>query len=91
MIYITEIHMAEQGTAHEHIDRVRWEDTGSSARGESTREEMVRRIRDEKLNVHVRDSGGNDIRVGAVDATPPYIRTYADDVWTDNLLALPRF
>ena len=29
--------------------------------------------------------------VGVVDANPPYIRTHADGVWTDNLLALPRF
>ncbi len=25
------------------------------------------------------------------DADPPDIRTYADGVWTDNLLALPRY
>lgn len=35
--------------------------------------------------------GGNTVRVGVVNATPKYIRTYADGTWTDNLLALPRF
>jgi hypothetical protein len=36
-------------------------------------------------------SGARVLRVGVVNALPPYIRTYADQVWTDNLLALPRF
>ena len=31
------------------------------------------------------------VKVGVVDATPPYLRTHADGVWTDNLLALPRY
>ena len=34
------------------------------------------------------------VLVGDVPASPEhraYIRTYADGVWTDNLLALPRF
>jgi hypothetical protein len=34
---------------------------------------------------------GHDVNVGVVNATPPYIKTYADEVWTDNLLALPRY
>jgi hypothetical protein len=39
----------------------------------------------------VRGSDGSDVAVGVVDASPPYIRTYADGNWTDNLLALPRY
>jgi hypothetical protein len=35
--------------------------------------------------------GARHVLVGVVDATPKYIRTYADNVWTDNLLALPRY
>jgi len=35
--------------------------------------------------------GVRSVAVGVVHANPPYIRTYADGVWTDNLLALPRF
>jgi hypothetical protein len=31
------------------------------------------------------------VRVGAVDADPPYIRTYADADWTNNLLSLPLY
>jgi hypothetical protein len=37
--------------------------------------------------------GTRSVTVGVVrpENRPPYIRTYADGVWTDNLLALPRF
>jgi len=35
--------------------------------------------------------GAPDAQVGVVDADPRYLRTYADGVWTNNLLSLPRF
>lgn len=35
--------------------------------------------------------GKNTVNVGVVDTTPKYLRTYADGIWTDNLLALPRY
>lgn len=37
--------------------------------------------------------GGEDgpATVGFVRASPPYLRTYADREWNDNLLAQPRF
>jgi len=35
--------------------------------------------------------GAPDAQVGVVHADPPYLRTYADRVWTNNLLSLPRF
>jgi hypothetical protein len=35
--------------------------------------------------------GTPDAQVGVVNGTPPYLRTYADGVWTNNLLSLPRF
>ncbi len=31
------------------------------------------------------------IEVRVVQAMPPYLRTVADNTYTDNLLALPRF
>lgn len=34
---------------------------------------------------------GTTLLVGVVNANPPYIRTYADKGWTDNLLYLPRY
>ncbi len=91
MIYITEVHMVDQGTAHEHIDKLRWVNTATSETGESTRTQMVNWIKNENGKIHVRDSNNNDVRVHVVDATPPYIQTDADGVRTDNLLALPRY
>jgi hypothetical protein len=35
--------------------------------------------------------GGTTISVLVVDASPKYIRTKKDDIWTDNLLALKRY
>jgi hypothetical protein len=90
MIYITAVHMADSGGGHEHIDSVRWEDPGTGKTDESTRSAMVRWINDDG-DARVRDAAGHTVRVGVVDADPPYIRTYADKVWTDNLLALPRY
>jgi hypothetical protein len=89
MIFVTHIHLVG-GERHEHISRVRWRNPGSGQSGESTREEMVLWIGEEGGEAWVTD-GVRNARVGVVRAHPPYIRTYADGVWTDNLLALPRY
>jgi hypothetical protein len=41
---------------------------------------------------NVVDQIGNYVDVGVVrpPVGPPYLRTHADGVWTNNLLALPR-
>lgn len=86
-IYVTARHM-EGGNGHEHIASVRWSD---GARSDTTsRARMVVFIRDEHGDVRV-SSGGREVQVGVVNATPPYLRTHADGVWTDNLLALPTY
>lgn len=90
MIHITEIHMSPGGTGHEHIASVRWRNPGTGATGENTRAGMVEWI-DQGGEARVRDSRGGDVVVGVVRATPPYIRTYADGVYTDNLLYLPQY
>lgn len=90
MVYITAVHMSG-GTRHEHIASVRWMNPADRRTGQSTRSEMVDWIRNRKGDARVRDRVGHDVRVGVVKVSPPYIRTYADRVWTDNLLALPRY
>jgi hypothetical protein len=35
--------------------------------------------------------GSLRVEVRVVNATPPYVQTYADGAWMDNLLALPRY
>ena len=88
MVYVTARHM-EGGLRHEHIARVRWRNPADRSTAESPREEMVRWI-DAGNQAYVSD-GQRQIGVRVVRATPPYIQTYADGVWTDNLLALPTF
>jgi len=89
MVYITAVHMTG-GTRHEHISEVKWRNPADAKTGQSTREEMVTWIRDKNGDARVSD-GRNEVKVGVVDGSPPYIRTHADGTWTDNLLALPRY
>jgi hypothetical protein len=89
MVYITAVHM-EGGASHQHIAAVRWRNPADQAPGESSRANMVTWIRDGGV-ARVRDAEGDDVAVGVVNADPPYLRTHADDVWTDNLLYLPRY
>jgi hypothetical protein len=79
----------EGGQGHEHIARVRWINPETNATGENSRSEMVDWINNGGKAFVV--DGGRNVAVGVVDASPPYIRTYADGVWTNNLLALPEF
>lgn len=92
MIYITEVHMNdhEPGTEHGHIANLRWKNVRTSENGESTREELVDWIRSRGIDIHVKDAE-HDVPVGVVNANPPYLRTHRDKIWTDNLLALPRY
>jgi len=88
-VYITQIHLVD-GFQHEHIARVRWQDTQNSTQtGEASRQEMVDWINGGG-QAYV-SQGGHTVAVGVVNANPPYIRTHADGIWTDNLLALPQF
>lgn len=86
MVEITAVHM-EVGTNHEHIASVQWINPQNQETGQSTREQMVEWLTANPRQAYVSD-GTRNVLVGVVDATPEYIRTYADGVWTDNLLAL---
>lgn len=86
MVKIIAVHM-EGGERHEHIAEVKWVE--ATKEGQSTRAKMVEFI-EGGGKAYVTD-GANTVDVGVVNATPKYIRTYADGKWTDNLLALPRF
>jgi hypothetical protein len=88
MIQITHVRLT-YGQQHEYIAAVRWTHPSTREVGEATRAAMVDYINGGS-KAYVTD-GRNTAYVGVVDAVPPYIRTYADGKWTDNLLALPRF
>lgn len=89
MVYVTAIHQ-EGGSGHEHIASVKWRDPADGNTGESSKATMVDWIKNKKGDARVTD-GTTTVKVGVVDASPPYIRTYADGEWTDNLLALPKY
>jgi catechol-2,3-dioxygenase len=88
MRYIIAVHMSG-GTSHEHIAEVQWRDPGLGQEGKSSRATMVAWI-DAGGDARVKDNRG-EVQVKVVRATPPYLRTYADNRPTDNLLALPRY
>lgn len=90
MIYIIAVHMSTTaGHAHEHIDSVQWMQPGVLGSKQSTRQQVVDWI-NQGGDARVRDQSG-DVHVGVWNASPPYLRTFADDRWTDNLLILPRY
>lgn len=89
-IRITAIRLSG-GTTHQHIVRLWWTNPADSKAGDNSRAEIVSWIETDSGKAYVEDTRGNRADVGVV--TPPYgqkyLRTYADRVWTDNLLALP--
>ena len=88
MIYITDVHMSTGGTRHEHIANVKWNNPETKS-GENTRQEIVDWI--ETGGVAKVKSGTKEVTVAVVNASPKYLRTNADGVWTDNLLAMPLY
>lgn len=82
---ITCINLSQNGGHHEHITHV-----GNPAVWGATKLAVAQVIAHIKSGhtFFVRDQFGKRANVGVVNASPPYIRTYADSVWTDNLLAL---
>jgi hypothetical protein len=89
MVRVTTVHM-EGGENHEHIARVRWTNPQTGDSGQSTREQMIEYLRKPGTRAFVTD-GERTVNIRIVEAEPPYIRTHADGVWTNNLLALPRY
>jgi len=90
MIYITAVHMEPSNAGdHEHIAQVMWAEPTKDEINYSDRATMVDWI-NKGGDARVRDGQG-EVQVGVVDANPPYLRTYADKRYTDNLLSLPRY
>ena len=79
------------GTEHEHIASLRWVQDGTTDTKSNTREELVDWFQVKGGEGYVLDGAGHKAIVKVVDATPPYLRTQSDGVWTNNLLALPTY
>ena len=87
-VYVTAISPAA-ASQHEHIAEIRWLDSSNSTSNTMTTAQTVDWIRKGNRAYVAGDLGPVEVRV--VDASPPHIRTVANDRYTDNLLALPRF
>ncbi|GAA3885719.1 DUF3892 domain-containing protein [Streptomyces lannensis] len=90
-IQITAVRLSG-GTAHEHIARLWWTNPANGKAGDNTRAEIVAWIETQGGKAYTLDQNGHRADVAVV--TPAhgekYLRTHADGVWTNNLLALPR-
>lgn len=82
---ITCVNLSHTGRTHEHITTV-----GNSGVWTRTVAQVVSLIKTNTDSFYVQDAYGRSANVGVVEPAgrPPYLRTYADGVWTDNLLSL---
>lgn len=76
---------------HEAISTLGWINEETGARGMSTRLEIYEFIKARGGTAYVIDRLGNKAIVGTRENAhgTKFVQTYADKVWTDNLLALP--
>ncbi len=87
-VYVTAI-SSRTARQHEHIVGIRWLDSASSTSNTMPKADAVEWLRKGNKMYVAGETGPVEVRV--VDATPPYLRTVADNTYTDNLLALPRY
>jgi Protein of unknown function (DUF3892) len=80
----------KDGKEHEHIIEYKWASTISKEYGASSRLTMIDFINKNPKTVFVEDNNGT-VEVFVVNANPPYLRTKADNRYTDNLLYLPEY
>ena len=76
---------------HVAISTLGWVNEDNNQRGTSTRLDLYDWIKAKSGYAYVRDNAGNQIGVGTAETQrgTKYVRTYRDNIWTDNLLALP--
>lgn len=77
---------------HEHITDFKWVGYENGQTGQNTKAQLVAWIDTEGGKAYV-ESANTRVSVGVVRPSngEPYLRTYANGVWTDNLLSLPKF
>lgn len=91
-IEITHVRLSSGIQDHEHITDCKWKSLSDGEVGTSSKATLVDWI-DNKSGTAYVGSGSQRVNVGTVhpQGGTPYLRTYADGEWTNNLLALPRF
>ena len=90
-IRITHIRLSGSTRTHEHITDLKWVGIESGETGSSTKATLVEWI-DDNGKAYV-GTGSTQVQVGVVrpNEGAPYLRTYADQTWTNNLLELLKF
>lgn len=84
---ITCINKPDRSSSHEHITHI----GNIAGNWRLTREDAIRRIDSKESAFYTVDrSTGKKVYIGVVREAgrSPYLRTYADGKWNDNLLAL---
>jgi hypothetical protein len=92
-VQITHIRFSGYERTHEAIASFAWRNDLTGNTGESTKAGMVDFLDNQNGSAFV--SNGSVMRVAVITVHPdggtPYVRTYADNVLTNNLLSLPTF
>jgi hypothetical protein len=89
---ITHRRMSPGGTRNEHITDVFWQGDAGEGANSATKAQMVEFIDVQKGSAYVQGRQSRS-QVGTVheQGKTPYLRTYANGQWDDNLLSLPPF
>jgi hypothetical protein len=87
-VFFTAISPDDAGD-HEAITAIWWLDTANETSASFSKTAAVAWL-NKGNKAWVADSEGK-VEARVVKGDPPYVRTYADGRFTDNLLALPRF
>ncbi|AXI78599.1 DUF3892 domain-containing protein [Peterkaempfera bronchialis] len=77
---------------HEHIALLWWKNPADGSTGFSERAVLVKWIEDKVGTAYTDDGRGNRAQVFVRTSAHgvKFLQTYADGVWTNNLLALPK-
>ena len=76
---------------HHAIQRLGWTNEANGETGNNSRLEIYDWLKTKNGTAYVKDRAGNKAYVGTREHSngTKYLQTYADKVWTDNLLPLP--
>lgn len=91
-VQITHVRFSGQQRTHQSIVAYRWKNEGDGDTGDASKATMVDFLDNKKGRAYV-SSGSTRVEVGTVhpEGGTPYLRTYADDTWTNNFISLPTF
>lgn len=91
-IQITHVRLSGLTPTHQHITDYKWRSDDTGEVNSSSKRSLVEWLDKPGTSAYV-SSGTARAAVAVIrpGGQEPYLRTYADGVWSDNLLSLPRF